>query len=164
MICCEVNDPWGLCCQALDFDDYFERVKRRDESRRFHDAPEEAKQAYREGRMRYRDVIDPIPEPVKKFHRWISWRSSKGVEDLLREALAEVAASTPGERNNTLNRVSFLIGRLIQSGSVSMEHAVYMLGQAARDANLPLQEAAVTVEASIRAGMRVESESPYAGR
>jgi hypothetical protein len=118
---------------------------------------------YHEGRIRYADIARPTPPPVRRYPR-ATWRSTERIEDTVYRVVSEVADTEPGNRNNRLSSASFFLGKLVQSGKLSMEHAVYQLGQAARQAQLPLHEASTTVKLGLMAGMRKEVADPYEQR
>lgn len=162
-MCCD--DYLQPCfCYAYNFDDYDDIKKQREERlreiERWENASPETLAMFRAGKLRYVDVVRPIPDVVRRYPRH-TWRTSNKVEDIVRAVVHDVASAERGVRNNTLARSAWFFGKLVQSGRLDIEHAVYQLGQAARNAGLPLHEAATTVRLGLQAGMRQEAQHPY---
>ena len=163
--CCD--DYLPCFCECKNFDDYDWTCKMREERLReieaFENADELTLRLYHAGMIRYRDVIDPILPEQRRYPRY-TWRSSDRVEEVVDDICSDIARCERGNRNNTLAAGSFFFGKLVQSGKLDVEFAAYKLGQAARAARLPLQEAAVTVRLGLQAGMRKEATNPYEPR
>jgi hypothetical protein len=165
LVCCDDFQP--CFCYCADWDDYDQTKKQREERllelQRFENAPDDVKQRYYDGRLKWSDVVRPIPPPERRYPRY-TWRTTDNIENILHDVTSKVALCPKGERNNTLNNAAYFIGKLVQSGKLDLEHAVYRLGQAARDAHLPLHEAVSTVRCGLNAGMRAEVDRPYEHR
>lgn len=164
-VCCD--DYLPCYCYALNFDDYDFITKEREELQReienFEMASPTDKELYRRGKLRYADLARPTPPPVRTYPLY-TWRRSDKIEDSIEKVCGEVSRCAPGNRNNVLSRAAFFMGKLVQGGMLDIQHAAYKLGQAARDAKLPLAEAATTVRLGLQAGMREEAKNPYVQR
>lgn len=68
--------------------------------------------------------------------------------------VAAARSAPEGNRNNTLNRSSFIVGLLVAAGKVTEEDAREELKQAGQDAGLGPREALATVASGLRAGIR----------
>jgi hypothetical protein len=86
-----------------------------------------------------------------------------GADEILAEVAKTVSSATQGTRNDTLNRMSFIIGNYVGSGQVDEQHAKDLLYKSARLSGLTATEALATINSGLTAGIR----SPryiYAGR
>lgn len=66
--------------------------------------------------------------------------------------LAEMAMAREGNRNNTLNRVAFIVGKIVAEGKINASDAESRLLSAATQTGLPEQEAAKTISRAIEQG------------
>lgn len=96
----------------------------------------------------------PIPEPprVQRSIR-IEHVSGAFARKVLERARTKIVDAAPGTRNNTLNAVSYSVGRLVGGGRVGMTDAVTALVCAARDASYK-KEAVDRISIAVRDGMR----------
>jgi hypothetical protein len=78
----------------------------------------------------------------------------------LTRAARTVAQSSPGSRNNTLNRRAYQVGHLIAAGLVGEGEAIEALYAAARSVGLDHHEAKATIKSGIKAGIRSGSGRP----
>lgn len=97
-------------------------------------------------------LVKPKPQPT--FSRSEAASSDNARQRLYRAANAVVNAA-PGSRNDTLNRRSYVIGRMIAAGLLGEQEAVEQLYGAGRAAGLDHLEVAGTIKSGIRSGMRV---------
>ena len=135
-----------------DYDDHIEGVKQREV---FENLPEERKQAYYAGKIRWQEAVNPLPWPERRYPQY-TWRATDRIEEVVRRIANEVSYAPRGIRNERLNRAAFFFGKLVQGGRLDVEHAVYQLSCAAHDAGLPMHEAWLTVQSGMKAGMRAE--------
>lgn len=98
------------------------------------------------------DLVKPPPEPT---HRRPPCDTSDAARRRLYNAAAKVASADVGRRNDTLNRQSYFVGRLIGAGLVGEVEAIEQLYGAARSVGQDHSEAAATIKSGIRSGMRV---------
>lgn len=99
-------------------------------------------------------LVEPPPEPA--FRRPEIDTTDQARNRLYRAAGA-VANAGPGERNNTLNRRAYQVGRLIGAGILGEREGVEALYGAARAAGLDHAEARATIVSGINAGVRLAS-------
>ena len=66
--------------------------------------------------------------------------------------VAEMAAAREGTRNNTLNRIAFIVGKIVAEGSVAASDAEARLLAAATKTGLPEREAEKTIARAIEQG------------
>ncbi len=86
------------------------------------------------------------PQPAPQVER-------KGETSSLFERLtSEMAMAREGSRNHTLNRVSFLAGKLVAEGGITDTDAESRLLQAALQSGLPDSEATKTIKRAINQG------------
>ncbi|HTJ66701.1 MAG TPA: DUF6349 family protein [Actinospica sp.] len=71
----------------------------------------------------------------------------------LRRSASTIASAHEGTRNDTLNRESFRIGRLVGGSVIDRDTAYSMLYRAARKSGLPPGECAMTITSGLAAGM-----------
>jgi Bifunctional DNA primase/polymerase, N-terminal len=69
-------------------------------------------------------------------------------------AVRRVLEARPGERNATLNREAFLLGRLVSSGCIERDASLVSLYRAARSAGLDDSECRATIRSGFEAGLR----------
>src|SRR5262249_43705603 len=105
-----------------------------------------------------------IAQPPKWLLELVSKPKAKRTK--LDRACAELAASAKGNRNDTLNRLAFRLGKMIRTGQLA-EHTVReRLTEAALDAGLEESEIAATLDSALGAGKGddaiVEINSSYA--
>jgi hypothetical protein len=72
----------------------------------------------------------------------------------LREEARRVATAQPGTRNDTLNRAAFSLGQLAAAGLLPPLGVATVLGEAARRAGLPEDEARRTITSGMAGGAR----------
>lgn len=70
----------------------------------------------------------------------------------LESEATKVASAPPGQRNHTLNRAAFAIGRIIESGGLDPNDVHHTLAKAAVTAGLTQREATMTITSGITAG------------
>jgi hypothetical protein len=96
-------------------------------------------------------LLEPPPEPVWKRQEIDTTDQAR--RRLYLAALAVMDAA-PGTRNDTLNRRSYQVGRMIGSGLLMEQEAVEALYGAARAAGLDHAEVRETIRSGIRGGQR----------
>lgn len=96
-------------------------------------------------------LLQPPPEPM--WRRAPVDTSDDARRRLYRAAMA-VMDAPPGDRNNTLNRRAYQIGRMINAGLIAEKEAVDALYGAARSCGLDHGEARDTIHSGIRSGIR----------
>jgi hypothetical protein len=96
-------------------------------------------------------LAPPLPPPLSK-------RPAALTETRARRrvmwAVNRVLEAPPGERNTTLNRQAFNLGRLVGAGIVNERSAVTALYQAARYAGLDDGETRATIRSGFEAGLK----------
>lgn len=102
------------------------------------------------------------PSPPSRSHVGES-RSAKWAQSGLDHECARVRVSSPGGRNDTLNRASFNIGTLVGGGRLDFEAARGALVEAAIVCGLSKSEATKTIASGLRGGMEAETRSAPTG-
>lgn len=97
------------------------------------------------------DMLKPVPVPEWKrnFVGDTPW-----ARQIMFRATMAVATCADGDRNNTLNRKSYVIGRLIAASKIDEREAVEQLYGAAVNAGIDRPEAIATIKSGIKAGLR----------
>lgn len=96
-------------------------------------------------------LVEPPPEP--EFRHSVVDTTDKARNRLYRAA-SVVAQAAPGERNMTLNRRAYQIGRMIGEGLLGEREGVEALYGAARTAGLDHSEAKATIMSGVNSGVR----------
>ncbi len=96
-------------------------------------------------------LLEPKPEP--EFKRAVI-DTTDAARDWLYKAANAVANAGEGSRNDTLNRRSFHVGRMIAAGLLGQQEAVEVLYGAARSIGLEHHEIKSTIQSGINSGMR----------
>jgi hypothetical protein len=98
-------------------------------------------------------VVEPPTAPVPSRMPVTDRRHSAYGNAALKRSANTVATAPEGTRNDTLNRESFRLGRLIGGGVIDRNDAVPELRRAAHRAGLPPDEAANTIAPGLSAGI-----------
>jgi hypothetical protein len=102
----------------------------------------------------------PADEPNGRIHIAsvpVVWKPHGGTPRglaVLRSQLERVAAAEEGTRNNTLARVSYLLGGYVAGGEIELDIASGGLVVAAEACGLPYREASSVIRRGLLAGMR----------
>lgn len=100
------------------------------------------------------DYLDPHPGRPKPRHmRDVRNREAKYAEAVLAKALAEIAQSGPGGRNQALNRAAYSVGRVAHFG-LDPEKTIHELVEAAQRVGLPFPEAGYTAKKAFAKGQQ----------
>lgn len=99
--------------------------------------------------------LDPHPgRPIPRWSRANGGnREAKYAEAALARALAEIAQSGAGGRNQTLNRAAYSVGRVAHFG-LDPEKTIHALVEAAQSVGLPFPEASYTAKRSFAKGQQ----------
>lgn len=127
-------------CVVFGYDEHLPR-----ERRIIHRAWTEEELAQEADRYRPRPVARGLGEEERRREAWATRR--------LEELLEAVRGAPVGDRNNTLARVSFQVGRILRRHPVmGLEVALDRLVEAAMSAGLPRLEARSTAERGLKKG------------
>lgn len=96
-------------------------------------------------------LVAPPPEPA---YRRAPIDTTDAARNRLYRAATAVAQAGSGSRNETLNRRSFQVGRLIADGLLGEQEAIEALYGAARTAGLDHSEAKATIRSGVNSGLR----------
>jgi len=96
-------------------------------------------------------LVAPPPEPEV---RRAPIDTTDAARQRLYRAANAVAAATPGQRNDILNRRAYEVGHMIGAGLLGEREGVEALYGAARQAGLPHPEARATIVSGINSGIR----------
>lgn len=87
------------------------------------------------------------------FPQWSGFALPSRTREVLRRAVARVRRSRR-ERNNTLNREAFIVGKLVAAGLLERESVTTVLLSAASSCGLPSAEALPTITSALDAALR----------
>lgn len=102
------------------------------------------------------DMIRP-PAPVRPLSRAARLAGPGYAVTIYRHEVERVGQAIDGERNDTLNRASWSLGRFVGTGALELEATFDGLYDAAVTAGLEPEEAARTIHSGISAGMGMVS-------
>lgn len=101
----------------------------------------------------------PPPQPTR-LPAATTARGARYAEAALERASDEVRRAAPGQRNQTLNRAAWSIGRLVGAGLISADRVGHALAQAATDAGLGVTETEGTIISGLTCGSRQPRQVP----
>ena len=96
-------------------------------------------------------LLEPPPEPE---YRHAPIDTADFARNRLYRAATAVTQASSGARNDTLNRRSYQVGRLIGAGLLGEQEALEVLYSAARVAGLDHGEAKATIRSGVQSGVR----------
>ena len=88
----------------------------------------------------------------------------KEASDALHQGAMQVQNAPEGQRNDTLNKVSFPLGRSVGDERLDRTHVENVLEDAALAAGLDIDEARATIKSGLNAGIKANYDSPTAIR
>jgi hypothetical protein len=97
------------------------------------------------------NLLKPPPEPE---YRHPIANTTDAARRVLYRAAGVIMNAGPGQRNEALNRRSYIIGRMIGAGILAEQEAVDALYGAARATGLSHHEIKATLKSSLSSGMR----------
>lgn len=83
-----------------------------------------------------------------------SYESSPPSSGHLARLLSQIECAPMGQRNHTLNRISFIFGMMTSGGHLTHAQATQALLAAAKNSGLSQEEAAPTIKSGLRSGAR----------
>ncbi len=105
-------------------------------------------------------LAPPCPPPVPVSHQRVTGDRARGA--LLR-AVNRLTEAQPGQRNTTLNRQAFIMGRLVAAGLIGERQAVTTLYHAARYSGLNDPECRATIRSGFEAGLKHPMDARSSG-
>lgn len=94
-------------------------------------------------------------EDGERVRRWDDGDGGhESAEDALRDTIARLTEAVPGERNDTLNRCAFVLGKYVPKGLLDEEEVRSRLMDAAKEIGLGEAEAAATINSGLTAGKK----------
>jgi hypothetical protein len=101
-----------------------------------------------------------LPEGSLGTRRYFEWEEGTAYGlAVLRHKAADMAAAPEGTRNETLNRVTYIVGQFIAGGELA-EAALVKIRQAAEQAGLSPEEIYPTMHSAFHAGLQTPRRAP----